>query len=46
LIEFVAERLGVPRGKVRIVSGATSRRKVLEIEGATAAAIAMAFPDP
>jgi uncharacterized protein (TIGR00251 family) len=46
LIEFVAERLGMPKGKVRIVSGATSRRKVLEIEGATATAIAAAFPDP
>jgi uncharacterized protein YggU (UPF0235/DUF167 family) len=45
LIEFVAERLGIARGKVRIVSGATSRRKVLEIEGATATAIAAAFPD-
>jgi uncharacterized protein (TIGR00251 family) len=46
LIEFVAERLGMPKGKVRIVSGATSRRKVLEIEGATASAIAAAFPEP
>jgi uncharacterized protein YggU (UPF0235/DUF167 family) len=46
LIEFVAERLGMPKGKVRIVSGASSRRKVLEIEGATATAIATAFPDP
>jgi uncharacterized protein (TIGR00251 family) len=46
LIEFVAERLGIAKGKVRIVSGATSRRKVLEIEGATATAIAAAFPDP
>jgi uncharacterized protein YggU (UPF0235/DUF167 family) len=35
----------MPKGKVRIVSGATSRRKVLEIEGATATAIAAAFPD-
>jgi uncharacterized protein (TIGR00251 family) len=45
LIEFVAERLGLPKRKVRIVSGATSRRKVLEIEGATATAITAAFPD-
>jgi uncharacterized protein YggU (UPF0235/DUF167 family) len=46
LIEFVAKRLGTSKGRVRIVSGATSRRKVLEIDGATAAAIAAAFPDP
>jgi uncharacterized protein YggU (UPF0235/DUF167 family) len=46
LIEFVAERLGIAKGRVRIVSGATGRRKVLEIEGATASAIAAAFPDP
>jgi uncharacterized protein YggU (UPF0235/DUF167 family) len=36
----------MPKGKVRIVSGATSRRKILEIEGTTEAAIAAAFPDP
>jgi hypothetical protein len=34
------------RQPTRIVSGATGRRKVLEIEGATATAIAAAFPDP
>jgi uncharacterized protein len=45
LIEFVAECLGIAARKVRIVSGATSRRKVLEIDGATATAIAAAFPD-
>jgi uncharacterized protein YggU (UPF0235/DUF167 family) len=45
LIEFVAESLGMPKARVRIVSGATSRRKVLEIEGATATTIAAAFPD-
>ncbi len=31
LIEFVAERLGLPRSAVLLKSGQTSRRKVLEI---------------
>ncbi len=33
LIEFVARRLGVSKHSVRIVSGAASRRKMLEVEG-------------
>jgi uncharacterized protein len=33
LIDFVAEQLGVAKGRVRIVSGSTGRRKVLEVEG-------------
>lgn len=32
LIEFVAERLGLPRSAVLLKSGQTSRRKVLEID--------------
>jgi uncharacterized protein YggU (UPF0235/DUF167 family) len=43
LIEFVAARLGVARHTVRIVSGAASRRKILEV-AVGAAAIAAAFP--
>lgn len=39
LIEFVAARLGIAKGKVRIVAGGSSRRKLLEIDDATAAAI-------
>lgn len=35
LLAFVAERLGVHRRDVRLISGATSRRKVLEIDGVT-----------
>ncbi|GHU07322.1 hypothetical protein FACS1894158_15450 [Betaproteobacteria bacterium] len=34
LIEFVAERLGLPRSAVRLASGQTSRRKILEIDAA------------
>ena len=33
LIEFVAERLGLAKSRVRIVSGHTSRRKVIEVDG-------------
>jgi len=36
LLAFVAQRLGVRLRHVRLISGATSRRKVLEIEGITA----------
>ena len=32
-IRFFAELAGVPRSRVRIVTGATSRTKVVEIEG-------------
>jgi uncharacterized protein (TIGR00251 family) len=34
-VRFVAELAGVPRGRARIVSGATSRMKVVEVEGVT-----------
>jgi len=33
LVEFIAEKLGVPKGRVRVVAGATARRKVVEIAG-------------
>ena len=33
LVELIAEALGVPRRCVRIVSGATSRGKVVEVDG-------------
>jgi len=32
-VRFFAELAGVPRGRVRIVTGLTSRMKVVEIEG-------------
>ena len=32
-VRFFAELAGVPKSRVRIVSGATSRRKVVEVEG-------------
>jgi uncharacterized protein len=39
LIELIAEVLGVGRRAVRIVSGESSRSKVVEVEGVTAAAV-------
>jgi len=32
-VRFFAELAGVPKSRVRIVSGATSRMKVVEVEG-------------
>lgn len=37
LIRWVAEELGVPRARVRLTSGATGRRKVVEVTGVTVA---------
>jgi uncharacterized protein (TIGR00251 family) len=34
-VRFLAELMGVPRARVRIVTGLTSRTKVVEIEGIT-----------
>lgn len=33
LVQFVADKLGVAKSRVRLISGTSSRRKVLEIEG-------------
>ena len=44
LIRFLAERLGVSRSAITLVSGATSRRKVVEVSGMTAEAVAARFP--
>ena len=39
VIELLARRLGVARGDVEVIAGASSRRKTLRIAGATAAQI-------
>jgi uncharacterized protein len=39
LVELIAGALGVGRRAVRIVSGESSRSKVVEVEGVTAAAV-------
>jgi uncharacterized protein YggU (UPF0235/DUF167 family) len=43
LIEFVALKLGIATRCVRIVSGAASRKKVLEIDAASVDVIRTAF---
>lgn len=43
LVEFVADCLGVAKSRVRIVSGMTGRRKVLEIQGVTAQQVSEAL---
>jgi len=40
LMDFVARELGIARRCVRIVSGATGRRKVLEIDSVSAEVVA------
>ena len=34
-VRFFAELAGVPKSRVRIVSGATSRMKIVDVEGVT-----------
>jgi uncharacterized protein (TIGR00251 family) len=44
LCRLLAETVGIGRGGVRVVSGATSRRKVVEIDGADADALRERWP--
>src|SRR5258707_1102051 len=43
VIEFLADRLSVPRRSIRIAAGETSRRKRVEIDGITLAAARLAL---
>jgi uncharacterized protein (TIGR00251 family) len=45
LVRFVAENLQLPKSAVSLKSGQTSRRKVLEVTGATAEAVARLIDD-
>jgi len=38
-IEFLAKALGVPRSRVTIIAGATSRHKTVRVEGITVATV-------
>lgn len=40
LTAFIAQRLGIAKSKVRVVAGATSRRKVVEVDDASGRALA------
>jgi uncharacterized protein (TIGR00251 family) len=45
LIAFLAERLRLPRARISLLSGATSRTKTLRIEGRSAAEVQAAFAE-
>jgi uncharacterized protein len=40
LVEFIAQHFGTAKGRVRVLSGGASRRKILEIDGIGADTIA------
>jgi uncharacterized protein (TIGR00251 family) len=44
LIRVVADELGIARGDVRIVAGATSRRKLIVVDGISAEAVVARWP--
>lgn len=44
LLEFIADALGLPKAAVKLKSGHTSRRKVMEVDGATEDAMAALIP--
>jgi len=46
LVRYLAERLGVPRRAVRVVGGAASRRKVVEVDGLSTEAARAALLRP
>src|ERR1700756_2027344 len=46
LAAFIADKLGIAKSRVRIVSGLTGRRKVVRIDGVTAEAVAAALAIP
>jgi uncharacterized protein len=44
LIRLIADALGLARSRVRLVGGASSRRKVIEIEGVSPADLRSRWP--
>lgn len=45
LVRVLASALGVPPSSIRIVSGATARRKVVEVDGLRREALRSRWPD-
>lgn len=43
LVDFIAAKVGVPKARVRVVAGSTSRRKVVEIAGVAFEAVTAAL---
>ncbi len=46
LVQFLAERFGVPRRAVRVVAGHASRTKIVELDGVDAGALQRAADEP
>ena len=44
LVRLLADVLGVPKGAVRIVAGATARQKLVVVDGASPEAIVARWP--
>jgi uncharacterized protein len=44
LCRLLAAELGVPKGSVRVVTGDTARRKLVEVEGVTPATLRTRWP--
>jgi uncharacterized protein YggU (UPF0235/DUF167 family) len=44
LLRVVADALGVPRSRVRLAAGASSRHKLIEVDGIDAAALRSRWP--
>jgi uncharacterized protein (TIGR00251 family) len=45
LTDFIAAKLGIPRKSVRVAAGGTGRRKIVEIDDVTPAAVSAALQD-
>ena len=45
LLRLLAGELGLPRGAVRLIAGATGRRKLVAIEGVDAPTLLARWPD-
>lgn len=44
LTTLIADALGVPRGRVRLVAGGANRRKLIEVDGLEPAALRSRWP--
>jgi uncharacterized protein YggU (UPF0235/DUF167 family) len=46
LVQLLAKTLGIRKGSVTLVSGATARNKIIEVEGLTAVELRTRLIDP
>jgi uncharacterized protein (TIGR00251 family) len=45
LIEFIASKLDIPKRSVRVASGGTGRRKIVEVDGVSLSEVAAALTE-